>query len=135
MSRGDQTTKGRVTRQTGKCWARFTRKRLRRDTDRIHGLGFAFPRSTLTLHVPISVPTAGVGGERWPGTVPASLGRGALVDRGDDRLRVRSVVWPQDQGCIGGWRGELRWGQDERLKIGAFGWRRVTRRVETIEQI
>lgn len=66
--------------------------------------------------------------------MPASLGRGALVDRGDDGLCVRAVVWPQDKGCIGGWRGELGWRQDERLKIGAFGWRRVTRRVATIEQ-
>ena len=62
-----------------------------------------------------------------------SLGRGALVDRGDDVLCVRSIVWLQDKGCVGGRRGELRWGRDERLEIGAFGWRRVTRRVTTIE--
>ena len=135
MSRRDQTTKGRVIRQGGQRWARFARERLRRDTDRIPGLGLVLPRVTLALRMPISVPTAGAGNKRGPGTVAASLGRGALVDRGDNGLCVRSVVWLQDKGYVGGWRGELRWGRDERLKIGAFGWRRVTRRVTAIEQV
>ena len=110
-----------MTRQAGKRWTRLAREGICRDTDRLHGLGLVLPRGTLALRVPISVPTAGVGGERGPGTVPASLRRGALVDRGDDGLCVGSVVWPQDKGCVGGWRGELRWGGDERLEIGAFG--------------
>ncbi|SRR5258706_671834 len=135
MSRRDQTTKGRVIRQAGKRWAWFARKRLRRDTDRIPSLGLVLPHSTLALRMPISVPTAGVGDKRGPGTVATSLGRSALVDRGDDGLCVRSVVWLQDKGYVGGWRGELRWGRDERLKIGAFGCGRVTRRVRAIEQV
>lgn len=121
-----------MIRQGGKRWARLTGKWLRRDTDRIPDLGLVLPRGTLALHVPISIPSTGVGRKRWPGPVTTSLGRGALVDRGDDGLCVRSVVWLQDKGCVGGWRGELRWGRDERLKIGTFGWRRVTRRVTTI---
>jgi hypothetical protein len=64
--------------------------------------------------------------------VGTSLGRGALVDRGDNGLCVGPVVRSQDQGCVGGWRSELRWGRDERLEVGAFGWRPVAGSVTTI---
>lgn len=130
MGSGDQTTQTWVIRQAGERRARLARERLGGHTDRVRGLGPGLPRGTLALHVPIvpivPVPVPTIGGERGPDAVPAALGRGALVDRGDDGLCIGPVVRSQDKGCVRGRRGKLRRGRDERLEIGAFGWRRAT---------
>jgi hypothetical protein len=130
-----------VVRQAGERRARLARDGLGWDDDRVRGRGLALPRGALALHmpgpIPIPVPVpvpipvrpaaARVGGEGGPDAVPpTALGRGALVDRGDDGLGVGPVVRPQDQGGVRGGRGELWRGRDERLEIGAFSWRHVT---------
>ena len=87
-----------MIRQARKRGARLAWQRLCWKTDRINDLGLALPRGTLALDVPISVPTAGVCGERRPGTMTASLRRGALIDGGNDRLCVGPIIRFQYEG-------------------------------------